>query len=332
MPFFNKRPNYPRSGWTPFSLLKPLCGVEPRLYENLATFCEQAHPCFQLLFGVSSPADPAIAVVRRLHETYPGQDIELVTDPRVHGSNLKVSNLINMAQRARHDIVVLADSDIAVDEDYLDSVTAPLDDTNVGVVTCLYRARSVGGIWPRIGALFTNEWFAPSVRVAHAGGSRCFGFGATLALRRTTLAEIGGFEAFKDCLADDYWLAERARALGMSTVLSSVVVATDVIEPTFIELWQRETRWLRTIRSVSPAGFSFLFVTFTSPWLLISALLCFNLYRGGGAMALTLSISTFAGVVARVMLHARSARHARTFWRDLPLQLDVVASPVQTCV
>jgi ceramide glucosyltransferase len=172
MPFFNKRPKYRRSRWTSVSLLKPLCGVEPRLYENLATFCEQVHPCFQLIFGVSSPADPAIAVVRRLQETYPGQNIELVIDARIHGSNLKVSNLINMAQRARHDVVVLADSDIAVDEDDLDSVTAPLDDTNVGVVTCLYRARSVGGIWPRIGAPFINEWFAPSVRVAHAGGSR----------------------------------------------------------------------------------------------------------------------------------------------------------------
>jgi len=257
--------------------LKPLCGIEPRLYENLVTFCEQAHPCFQLLFGVSSPVDPAIGVVRRLHAAYPQCDIELVIDSRVHGSNLKVSNLINMAQRARHDVIVLADSDITVGPDYLDTVTAPLVNPYTGVVTCLNRAQGIGGFWPRVGALFINEWFAPSVRVAHAGGSRRFGFGATLALRRTTLDEIGGFETLKDCLADDYWLAEHARKLGLNTVLSATMVATDVIEPTFTALWLREMRWLRTIRSVNPLGFAFLFITFTSPWLLADTLLALSL-------------------------------------------------------
>jgi ceramide glucosyltransferase len=184
----------------------------------------------------------------------------------------------------------------------------------------------VGGFWPRVGALFINEWFAPSVRVAHAGGSRRFGFGATLALRRTTLEHIGGFEALKDCLADDYWLAEHARTLGLNTVLSPVMVATDVIEPTFATLWLREMRWLRTIRSVNPSGFASLIITFTSPWLLVGALLAAGLTSGlvGGGradpwMVLTVSASTAIGMIARILLHARSARVSRTFWRDLPL-------------
>jgi len=324
MPFFSKRAGVRHVGWTSVSVLKPLCGIEPRLYENLVTFCEQTHPYFQLLFGVSSPGDPAIGVVRRLQAAYPHCDIELVIDSRVHGSNLKVSNLINMARRARHDIIVLADSDIAVGPDYLDTVTAPLADPDTGVVTCLYRAQSVGGFWPRVGALFINEWFAPSVRVAHAGGSRRFGFGATLALRRTTLEGIGGFETLKDCLADDYWLAEHARALGLNTVLSPVMVATDVIEPTFTTLWLREMRWLRTIRSVNLPGFAFLFVTFTSPWLLIGSALLLVMNNGGSTtahpfMSLTLSISTVTGIIARILLHARSARYSCTFWHDLPL-------------
>jgi ceramide glucosyltransferase len=324
MPFFSKRSGVRHVGWTSVSVLKPLCGIEPRLYENLVTFCEQAHPCYQLLFGVSSPVDPAIGVVRRLQAAYPRCDIQLVIDSRVHGSNLKVSNLINMAQRARHDVIVLADSDIAVEPDYLDTVTAPLADPDTGVVTCLYRAQSVGGFWPRVGALFINEWFAPSVRVAHAGGSRRFGFGATLALRRATLEHIGGFEALKDCLADDYWLAEHARALGLNTVLSPVMVATDVIEPTFTTLWLREMRWLRTIRSVNPLGFAFLFITFTSPWLLAGTVVTFSL-AGTDVAAThpfvepTATIGTVAGSIARVLLHARSARYSHTFWRDLPL-------------
>jgi len=319
----------PQAHRTPFaqagvSVLKPLCGAEPRLYENLRTFCEQRHGHFQLVLGVSSPHDAAIAVVRRLQAAYPACDIELAIDTRVHGSNLKVSNLINMASRARHDVIVIADSDIAVEADYLDSVAAPLADPGVGVVTCLYVARGVGGFWPRVGALFINEWFAPSVRVAHAIGSRRFGFGATLALRRETLERIGGFDALKNCLADDYWLAEHVRALGLRTVLSRVMVATDVIEPTFGALWQRETRWLRTIRSVNPAGFASLLITFPTPWLVTSAALSLSLATHAGghapfAAVIASSSATAVCVGARLLLHLRAARRERTFWRDLPL-------------
>ncbi|PPK47579.1 ceramide glucosyltransferase [Trinickia symbiotica] len=300
------------------SVLKPLCGTEPRLFENLATFCEQTHPCYQLLLGVSSPKDPAIAVVRRLQAAYPQREIELVVDPLVHGHNLKVSNLINLAAHAKHPLIVLADSDIAVEPDYLESVTAPLADPRVGIVTCLYKARSVGGFWTRVGALFINEWFAPSVRIAHAAGSRQFGFGATLALRASTLAEIGGFHALKDCLADDYWLAEHTRKLGLTTVLSEVVVDTDVIESEFSSLWTRETRWLRTIRSINPLGFAFLFITFTSPWLVTAALLALG---HGGAFVHDAALvgSAAVGTLARLGLHARGSRNAREFCLDLPL-------------
>ncbi|WP_206955786.1 bacteriohopanetetrol glucosamine biosynthesis glycosyltransferase HpnI [Trinickia acidisoli] len=301
----------------PVSVLKPLCGAEPRLYENLATFCEQTHACYQLLFGVSSSADPAIAVVRRLQAAFPERDIELVVDARVHGHNLKVSNLINLAARAKYPLIVLADSDIAVAPDYLEAVTAPLADPQVGIVTCLYHAQSVGGFWTRIGAQFINEWFAPSVRIAHAGGSRSFGFGATLALRGQVLAEIGGFAVLKDCLADDYWLAEYTRQRGMATVLSEVVVATDVIEADFGSLWLRETRWLRTIRSINPLGFAFLFITFTSPWLLAGALLA--AHGGAPLREAVLVASTALGVLARARLHARASRRRGEFWRDLPL-------------
>ncbi|WP_434660351.1 bacteriohopanetetrol glucosamine biosynthesis glycosyltransferase HpnI [Paraburkholderia sp. A3BS-1L] len=313
----------------PVSVLKPLCGAEPRLYENLVTFCEQHHPRYQLIFGVSSSKDPAIAVVRRLQAAYPAHDIALVIDSRVHGSNLKVSNLINMAAHARHEVLIVADSDIAVEPDYLEIVTAPLADPQVGVVTCLYSARSIGGFWPRVGALFINEWFAPSVRVAHSTGSRAFGFGATLALSRGTLERIGGFESLKDCLADDYQLARFARDHGLDTVLAPVLVATDVIEPTFRTLWLRETRWLRTIRSVNPAGFASLFITFTSPWLVLGALAYWQLAAsaamasGAGAVArvalAVLGASTVSGIIARLALHVRGSASLQAFWRDLPL-------------
>ncbi|RDK08718.1 bacteriohopanetetrol glucosamine biosynthesis glycosyltransferase HpnI [Cupriavidus lacunae] len=257
----------------PVSVLKPLCGAEPRLYENLATLCRQRHPSFQLVFGVRAADDPAIAVVERLRRDFPACDIALVVDPQVHGTNLKVSNLINLFAQARHDVLVIADSDIAVPPDYLARVTAPLADRGVGVVTCLYRGHPTGGLWSRIGAQFINDWFAPSVRIAHAGGSQRFAFGATIALRRDALAAIGGFAALSDRLADDYWLGELTRQHGLRTVLSDVVVTTDVTEDRFSDLWRHELRWLRTIRSLNPPGFAFTFITFTWPMLALGALL-----------------------------------------------------------
>src|SRR5690349_14934858 len=147
-----ERRSFPAPAPVPVSVLKPLCGAEPRLFDNLATFCEQTHPCFELVCGVSRADDTAIAIVHRLQAAYPHCRISLVVDPRVHGTNLKVSNLINLAQWAAHDVFVIADSDIAVEADYLERVCAPLADPLVGVVTCLYRAKGIAGFWSRVGA------------------------------------------------------------------------------------------------------------------------------------------------------------------------------------
>jgi ceramide glucosyltransferase len=306
------------------SVLKPLCGLEPRLYANLETFCRQTHPQFQLLFGVSSASDPAVGVVNRLRAAYPELDITLVVNDSVHGVNLKVSNLINLAQHARHEVIVIADSDIAVPPDYLHTVSAPLASGQVGVVTCLYRARRVGDVWARLGALFIDEWFVPSVHVARAVGTSRFGFGATLALRRETLDAIGGFHELKDCVADDFWLAEYVRELGLRTHVSELTVTTDVTERDLPSLWLRETRWLRTIRSINPLGFAFLFITFTTPWLIASWLLGLGFDWSGGSIAdstadMIVDLSTSFGLSARLLLHWRNTRDWRSFWRDLPL-------------
>lgn len=292
---------------TPVSVLKPLCGPEPRLYANLATFCRQRHPCFQLVFGVRAADDPAIAVVERLQRDFPDCDIALVIDPQVHGSNLKVSNLINLFRAARHDALVIADSDVAVAPDYLARVTAPLADAGVGVVTCLYRGHAIGGFWSRLGAQFIDDWFAPAVRIAHAGGSRRFAFGATIALRRDALAAIGGFEAVRDRLADDFWLGELTRQLGLRTVLSEVVVTTDIAEDGFTLLWQHELRWMRTIASLNPAGYAFSFVTFTWPMLALGMWLA----------PLPLVITAAAvGMIARSVLAGGAAAAWRAPLRD----------------
>ncbi|MDI3259111.1 MAG: bacteriohopanetetrol glucosamine biosynthesis glycosyltransferase HpnI [Sinobacteraceae bacterium] len=280
-----RRLETPPAALAPVSVLKPLCGAEPRLYENLRSVCEQDHPQFQIVCGVREADDPAGAVVERLQREFPQLDLVLVRDPRVHGANPKVSNLINLLPAARYDHLVIADADVAVPRDYLRRVCAPLAEAGVGVVTCLYRGHAVGGFWSRLGVQFIDDWFAPSVWIAHAFGSVRFGFGATLALRRQTLEAIGGFEALRDELADDWWLAERARRLGLRTVLSDLVVSTDVTERRAAEWWAHELRWLRTIRSLAPLGYCFLFVSCTTPVALAGALLARSPLAAGWAGA-----------------------------------------------
>jgi ceramide glucosyltransferase len=291
----------------PVSVLKPLSGDEPRLYENLATLCRQQHPDYQIVFGVGSPDDPALAVGRRLQADFPGCDIVLAIGARNHGPNRKVSNLINMLPHARHAWLVVADSDIAVGPDYLARVSAPLADPGTGVVTCLYRGCALAGFCSRLGAQFIDDWFAPSVRIAGAAGSRRFAFGATIALRRETLAALGGFNALSGRLADDFWLGELARRQGLATVLSDVVVSTDVTEVRLGALWAHELRWLRTIRSLNRAGFSFLFVTFTWPMLLFALVLA----PQPAVLAMAL-----AGGLARTVLAGSAAAALRAPLRD----------------
>ena len=281
----------------PVTVLKPLCGDEPRLEENLATLCEQSYPEYQLLFGVRDPLDPAIAVVERLKTRYSQREIQLVVDPRVHGSNFKVSNLINLESSARHPWLVLADSDIAVAPDYLKRVSAPLADPAVGIVTCLYRGRSLDTFWTRMGALFIDTWFAPSVRVASAFGGDCFGFGATIAIRTDTLAAIGGFAAVRNRLADDYWLGQLSRDLGLATVISEEWVTTDVTESNFALMWSRERRWMKTVRALNPLGYAFSFLTFTFPVVCLGLLLAPTRWNAMFALL---------GSVARLALHWRA--------------------------
>jgi ceramide glucosyltransferase len=278
----------------PTTILKPLCGAEPGLYEGLRSFCEQPCKDLQIIFGVRDPSDAALEVVRRLQCEFPHLDLQVVANPAQHGTSGKVSNLINMMGCVRHEYLVIADSDICVPPDYLGRVVAPLLDDEVGIVTCLYRGRPRPGMWSLLGSLFVNEWFRPSVRVAALCGSRAFAFGATIALRRETLARIGGFRAIASQLPDDYRLGELTRQLGLRTVLSEVEVETSVDEASLADLLRHELRWLRTIRTVQPLGYAFAGVTFSLPVAILGTLLA-------GASAPVLAMLTITAI-ARLMI------------------------------
>ncbi|HEY2677591.1 MAG TPA: bacteriohopanetetrol glucosamine biosynthesis glycosyltransferase HpnI [Steroidobacteraceae bacterium] len=247
------------------TILKPLCGAEPETYECLRSFCEQDYPDFQIVFGVSDPADPAVAIVQRLQSEYPERALHLVAERRLHGSNRKVSNLINMMAVAHHEYLIISDSDVRVESDYIERVIAPLGDKRVGIVTCCYRGVPREGVWSNLGAMFINNWFIPSVRVAALLGFRSFAFGATIAIRREVLSSIGGFTAIVDQLADDYRLGELTRRLGLRTVLSDVEVETIVAERSVGDLISHELRWRKTIRMLAPSGYRFSFLTMGLP-------------------------------------------------------------------
>ena len=242
--------------WPPISIFKPLHGAEPGLYENLRSFVEQDYPTPQIVLGTNDRNDTALPVARVLIRDTPSADIALVTDAPISGSNLKVANLENMLPAARHDILVISDSDMRVDRRYLGAIAAPLHDPSVGLVTCLYRGEATGGTWSDLGALHINFGFLPSALVAAALGIGRGCFGATIALRRDTFERIGGFTRVRDELADDYRIGEAVRQLGLAVVLSRYLVEARVTEPSFAGLWRHELRWARTVRTITPAGFA----------------------------------------------------------------------------
>jgi ceramide glucosyltransferase len=290
------------------TILKPLCGDEFALYEQLRSVCQQDYPQFQLIFGLQSPADTALPVVRRVQQQFDALDIECVIDPTRHGVNAKVSNLINMLPSARHDLLVIADSDIAVASDYLTRLLAPLAEPQVGLVTCPYAGRARAGLWSALGAQFINDWFMPSVHFAALFGSQSFVSGATIALRREVLARSGGLAGLADQLADDFKLGVQVRALGLRVVLSEMCVDTMVDEPSAAALCRHTLRWLRTIKAVRPWAYAGCFITFSLPMAVLGAALA----RFQPMVLILLGIT----VAARLVLHFRDHAHR---WRQFGL-------------
>lgn len=284
------------------TILKPLYGAEPELQANLESFLRQDYPGrVQVIFGVHDPADPAAASARAaivaaglasqvgVEQGNGRCRAELVADPTRHGSNGKVSNLINMMREARHGTIVLADSDMRVAPDYLRHIAAALHQPGVGAVTCLYRGLPVAGLWSRLSALAIDTHFLPSVLVALRLGLARPCFGSTIALGRDTLARAGGFETLKDRLADDYELGAAVRRLGLSVAIPPMLVAHCCSEASFTELMSHEIRWARTIRLVDPVGFAGSVVTHPLPFALAALALDGGTAASGALLAVTLA-------------------------------------------
>jgi ceramide glucosyltransferase len=237
------------------TVLKPLHGGEWGLRRNLASFCAQDYPGpVQFLFGTHDARDAALATVEEIRREFPGAEIAVVSDSRLYGLNRKVSNTINMLPHARHDVLVLADSDVAVAPDYLRCLVGELQRPGVGLVTCAYRGEPDPGFWPRVSALAINCHFLPSVVTGVALGLAQPCFGQTIALRRETLRRIGGYEPFVNHLAEDYWIGDAVRKLGEKVAVPPFAIAHASVETSLRTLLAHELRWSRTIRRINPAG------------------------------------------------------------------------------
>ncbi len=251
------------------TLLKPLYGAESGLAASLSTFCNQEYPAkVQVLAGVQDPSDPAIDVIQNLQKQFPNSDIDLVVAPRGAGGNPKISNIVNMFPSAKHDILVLSDSDMRVAPEYLRELIPLLQQPGTGLVTCLYRGCALTGIWSRMAAAAVDQHFLPSVLVGISLGLAKPCFGSTIALRRTTLTQIGGFEAFANTLADDYAMGDAVRCRGLKVEIAPFTVGHTFSEASFSELLAHELRWARTIRLVDPVGYLGSIVTHPLPFAL----------------------------------------------------------------
>ncbi|XGV96931.1 MAG: bacteriohopanetetrol glucosamine biosynthesis glycosyltransferase HpnI [Leptolyngbya sp. BL-A-14] len=261
----------------PISILKPVCGLEPHAYENLASFCQQQYPAYQVIFSVQDWRDSGVGVIRQLIHDFPDCDIQLVINDRTLGTNRKTSNLANAFAQAKHDILLLADSDVQVGPDYLQQVVQPLRDASVGVVTCLYR--SLADNWlTKIEALSAATEFLPGVLVSNRLEGAKFAMGQTIVIRRSALETIGGFEAIANYLADDFQLGHLPAQAGYKVVLSHHIVKHDMAGSTVAGTLQRQFRWMIGIRVSRPWGYAGLIFTYGT----VSSL--FFLFTTGGSL------------------------------------------------
>jgi ceramide glucosyltransferase len=279
------------------TILKPLYQCEPDLARNLETFFTQDYDgAVQIVFGVHDESDPAVAVVRALQAKYPDFDTAIVADTALYGANAKISNLINMLPTARHDTLVLSDSDIAVGGRWLSQVTAALARPGVGIVTCLYTgepARDGHRLWSSLAAMSTSYTFLPNAVLGKSLGLAAPCFGSTIALKRETLDEVGSFAAFADHLADDYEMGRAVRSKGYTLAIPAMGVGHTAAENSAADLLRHELRWSRTIRMVNPMGHLGSFVTHGFAFALMSAvLLDFNIVSLA-VLALTLAARLF---------------------------------------
>ncbi len=267
------------------SILKPVKGVDARMYEGLASHCRQQYAGrFEILFGVSSADDPAVGEIERLRREFPQCAIRLIVCPERLGTSGKVSTLVQMLGEAKYEFVLINDSDIRVSPKYLTRVmerfgaAAGIEDAKVGMVTALYLGRAaIEGaaltLWSRLEALgIATDFMAGVLAARRLEGGIHFGLGSTLAVSRAALTRAGGLGPLVDLLADDYELGARIAQAGYKVELCGEVVETAVPAYGLRGFCEHQLRWARTLRNARRWGYLGLGITYCIPWAVLNCM------------------------------------------------------------
>lgn len=306
----------------PISILKPLHGDEDGLERNLRGFFRQRYPDFEILFAVRDAADPAAAIVERLRREFPHVPARLIVTGEPPYPNAKVYSLDRMLAEARHEILVMSDSDIRVTEEMLERVAAEFQDERLGVATCPYRAVPGRGVWSVLEAIGMNTEFWGGVLTARLLEGMKFAVGPTVAARRQALADLGGFDRLKDYLAEDFVMGKFAAEAGWRVTLSGYVVEHHIGSQGFGANLAHRLRWARSTRRSRPAGYVGQLFTYPLPLALLVCAVLPGLWPA--ALAAVLGRALAAWAVAGWVL--RDPLTARRWWL-VPVQ-DVASFAV----
>jgi ceramide glucosyltransferase len=257
----------------PASILKPVRGLDREAYENFASFCSQDYPEYEIVFAVSDGNDQAIPVIKRLQRDFPERQIRVLSNAPQIGTNRKVNNLCHLAGEAKYDLLVISDSDVRVEPDYLREVVAPFVESEVGVVTAMFRGITGGSFFSELDALGVPAESAPSALVARKiEGRMKFAFGWTMATTKQHLAEIGGFEAMANYHSDDFELGNRVASKGHRVEFMRKHIWMVFPNQTIREFFRHELRWSIGLRNVRKAGYLGLVMTYGLPWTALAAM------------------------------------------------------------
>ncbi len=302
----------------PISILKPIRGLDRETYENYASFCTQDYPEFELLFGVSDASDPAIPEIEQLIRDFPARSIRLLIGSDPLGVNDKVNKLCRMTREARHEIILVSDSDVRVEPGFMRAVAAPFRDPSVGGVTCLYRGLAGISVPAILEALGNTGDFAPGVLVARLFGGLNFMLGAVMVTTKTQLAAIGGFESLVDYFCDDYELGNRIAAGGKRVVLSGFPVSIVYPRETLGEAFRHQLRWNLSIRHSRPWGHFGLLFSQGLPWAVLGAAIAPSRAIAGGYLGAYLVLRCALAYVTGAW--GMQDETMRERWRLLPLR------------
>jgi ceramide glucosyltransferase len=313
--FFRDRPSG-SSGWLPtVSLIKPVCGIEKNLYENLSTACRQTYPHYEVIFSVQDSNDPALPLLARIRDENSSVPVRIVVDGARAGPNGRLSNILNATGHATGQVLVYSDSDMHLESAYLNRIVAPLADPRIGVACTLYRAQGADNLFEALELLSLNTDFVPAMVFATETGAALACPGASQAIRRETLTHIGGLAPMAYTLVEDLELGRAVVAAGLKVAFAEHVAVTGVDLPRASDWWRHQVYWEQNTRVANPVGYFFTWLVRGIPFAGLYVL------TGGAAgwlvLAATLAVRLCTTVVTSSLLGDREG--IRRSWL-LPLR------------